>query len=342
MRPDGPIPAKVMIVGEAPGEEEIRIGLPFVGQSGNELNRMLGEAGISRGECFVTNVCNERPPNNDINYFIAKAKKDITHEHTLYRGKYITRALVDGCALLDKQVEMAKPNIIIALGNTALWSLTGLWGIIRWRGSMLYSDRARVKLIPTYHPAAVLRQWSWRATTVNDLRRAGRFRNGEPFPDPGWRFIIRPSYLDVISTISRLIERLESGPLRISFDLETRSGHIDCAGLAWSTTEALCIPFMYPSSVDGYWSAEEEGEIVYALYRLLTHRNAEVVGQNLLYDSQYTYRHWHFIPAVAQDSMISWHVCFPGLPKKLDYQASMLCDQYCQWKKERGAWKEGG
>ena len=72
----GPVPARIMIVGEAPGEEEIRRGEPFCGASGSELNKMLGEAGISRGECFVTNVSRERPPKNDINLFIAKAKKE--------------------------------------------------------------------------------------------------------------------------------------------------------------------------------------------------------------------------------------------------------------------------
>ncbi|MFS2212853.1 hypothetical protein, partial [Kosakonia cowanii] len=64
------------------------------------------------------------------------------------------------------------------------------------------------------------------------------------------------------------------------------------------------------------------------------HPNVLVRGQNLLYDAQYTYRHWHFVPRVAQDTMISHHTMWAGLPKRLDFQASMYCDHYVYWKDE--------
>ena len=76
-RPEGPLSAQIMIVGEAPGHEEDRLGLPFQGESGKELNRMLADAGIARSECFLTNVVRSRPPNNDLNNFIAKAKRTV-------------------------------------------------------------------------------------------------------------------------------------------------------------------------------------------------------------------------------------------------------------------------
>ena len=56
IRPTGPCPAKIMLVGEAPGEREVAEGQPFVGFSGQELSKMLQEAGIMRSECFITNV----------------------------------------------------------------------------------------------------------------------------------------------------------------------------------------------------------------------------------------------------------------------------------------------
>lgn len=326
-----------MVVGEAPGADEEREGRPFVGVSGMELNKMLGEAGITRSECFVTNVARERPLNNDIDNFIAKSKKAITKEHSLLKGKYVKRQILEGHALLRAEIEMVKPNIIVALGNTPLWSLTGLWGITKWRGSMLFVDGGTRKVIPTYHPAAILRQWDWRAVAVNDLRRAAKFRSGESYPSPNWRFIIRPSYDEARGKLEFLLNEADKGPLEISFDLETKLGHIDCAGFAWSLQEAICIPFW-----NDYWTAEEEAQIVWRIYKLLTHPNCRVIGQNLLYDSQYTYRHWHFIPRIRQDTMVSWHVAFAGLPKRLDFQASMLNDYYCQWKPDRTAWKIGG
>src|ERR1700674_2494987 len=105
-RPEGPIPARIMLVGEAPGYEEEQKGLPFQGASGQELNRMLGEAGITRSECFITNVCRQRPPNNDLNLFIAKAKKDVTPKHYLIRGRHVLEPVRAGIELLRKEIEM--------------------------------------------------------------------------------------------------------------------------------------------------------------------------------------------------------------------------------------------
>jgi uracil-DNA glycosylase family 4 len=326
-----------MIVGEAPGWEEEAAGEPFVGASGKELNRMLHEAGISRSECFTTNVCRERPPANDINHFIAKAKKDITHEHTQLRNKWVKRPILEGYDLLQKEIRMVSPNIIITLGNTPLWALTGLWGITKWRGSMLRSDIAGTRILPTYHPAAILRQWDWRAIAVHDLRRAAKYRDLD-YPVPKWNFIVRPSFTAAVSTLRDLLDRAASGPLELSFDLETRSGHIACAGISWSLNDAISIPFMCVENQEGYWREDEEAEIVYLLYQVLTHPNVQVVGQNLLYDSQYTYRHWCFVPRVKQDTMISHHVAFAGLPKRLDFQASMYCNQYVYWKDDGKEW----
>ncbi|MDE2107419.1 MAG: hypothetical protein KGL39_60040, partial [Patescibacteria group bacterium] len=332
VRPDGPIPAKIMIVGEAPGADEERIGTPFVGASGQELNKMLHEAGITRSECFVTNVARERPLGNDIGQFIAMKKKDITLDHKLVRDRYVKRPIIDGLALLKTEIEQVKPNIILALGNTSMWALTGKWGVNKWRGSMLRSDGfvgpPGVKVIPAIHPAAVLYEWSYRATVVNDFRRAARFRNGADYPQPNWNFIVRPTFQQAISTLDKLLLRAEHEkvPLRLSFDLETRAGHIACAGISWTLTNAICIPLMCVENKEGFWSIDEEAEIVWRLERLLTHKNVEVVGQNILYDSQYTYRHWHFIPNVKQDTMISQHAVFSDLPKNLGFQASMYCD----------------
>src|ERR1700758_2244014 len=189
VRPDGPIPARCMIVGEAPGADEERQGIPFVGASGMELNKMLGEAGIGRNECFLTNVCRTRPPSNDINQYFAQSKKARTSAHSELYGRWVTREIVDGVNLLHKEIEAVNPNIIVALGNTPLWALTGKSGITKWRGSMLYFHSTNQKVKPTFPPAAVLREWSWRAITLNDLRRAKRFINGEPYPTPKWNFI---------------------------------------------------------------------------------------------------------------------------------------------------------
>ncbi|MDX2059911.1 MAG: DNA polymerase [Gemmatimonadales bacterium] len=343
---DGPIPARIMIVGEAPGADEESQGRPFVGSSGKELDRMLHEAGITRSECFVTNVCRVRPPRNDISLYFAKAKKDRTLDHVQVRGKWVLPPIQEGLEKLKIEVGMVKPNLIIALGSTALWALTGIDGVMKWRGSMLHCDFAPdVKVIPTVHPAAVLRQWELRALAVHDLKRAAPFRDGRPYPKKRWETVVRPSFEKAYNVLRGLFELANQIPeFEISFDLETRHGHIACAGLSWHIdgkslhNQAISIPFMCVENREGYWAADEEGILVYWIYRLLTHPQVRVVGQNLLYDSQYTYRHWHFIPRVAQDTMISHHVTFLGLPKNLGFQASMYCDHYVYWKDDGKTW----
>lgn len=347
----GPIPARIMIVGEAPGEEEEQKLQPFVGASGAELNKMLGEVGISRSECFVTNVSKIRPENNDISKFFAGAKKNVTSAHRMVRYKMVTEELATGIEQLRSEINLVQPNIIVPLGNVSLWALTGICkhptdlaaptGISDWRGSMLVEDLSgrSTQCIPTYHPAAVLRQWSWRAAAVHDLRRAARFRNGDRFPRPDWRFIIRPTFTTVVQTLAGLRQRLDSGEhILLSYDIETRRGHIACAGLAWTLNDAICIPFMCAGKPAGYWSEDEEAQIVYLLCQVLNHKNAEVIGQYITYDSQYNYRHWHSVPNVKHDTMISWHSMFSDLPKDLAFQASMTCNYYRYWKDEGKDW----
>lgn len=333
---DGPTNAQILIVGEAPGADEERLGKPFVGPSGMELDRMLGEVGIARAEVRVTNVCRIRPPNNDISKFFARSKKETTSEHVIIEGKAVLPPIRRGLDLLSEEISLVKPNITIALGNTSLWALTGRWGITKWRGSML-TGAGGIQIIPTIHPAAVLREWAWRSIVITDLRRAARFRTTK-FPVPKWKFITRPKFRDVTEIFSYLLRRLELGEkLWLDFDLETKHGHIDCAGISWTRNDALCIPFL-----GDYWTIEQECFIIYGLRDILTHPLIKVRGQNLLYDSQYTYKWWGFVPRVAQDTMLSHHVAFCGLRKSLDFQASLYCNSYVQWKPDKSAWKEGG
>ncbi len=340
VKPEGSLSSRIMIVGEAPGAEEEIKNSPFVGASGMELNRMLHDAGISRSECFLTNVARIRPPGNDISCYIAKAKKDRTNAHTEIQGLWVTREILDGYTLLQREVSLVQPWIIIAVGNVAMWALTGKWGISKWRGSMLSCSFApSIKVIPTLHPAAILRQWSDRPIAVQDFRRAKRNCNALPWARPEWNFRIHPTWQDCHSILSQLIAKLDGGEsLRISFDIETRSGHIACAGIAWTRTDALCIPFMAVAQASGYWSESEEAYLVWLLARLLTHPNVRVVGQNILYDAQYTWKHWRFVPRIDQDTMISQHSIFSDMPKGLDFLASMYCEWYVYWKDESKDW----
>lgn len=349
---DGPTDAKIMLVGESFSDNDERVGLPFQGPSGEELSRMLHEAGIMRSECYTTNVVNARAPGGDLGAWMGWKKKDVQADYVQVRGLWVKPTIREGIERLLQEIALVRPNLIIALGGHALWALTGATGIMKWRGSQLRTaiptelwprdvdPVTPVKLIPAIHPSMIARDWSQRQITVHDFKRAAGERDSRDYSnEPKWNFIVRPTINQALGTLHNLLEWLSSGQIEwIDFDLETRAGHIACAGLSWTKIDAICIPLMCVESRDGYWLLEEEAEILWLLYQVLTHPKVKVRGQNLLYDAQYTYRHWHFVPRVAQDTMIAQHSAFCTQPKSLAHIASMYCDHYVYWKDDGKTW----
>lgn len=332
-----------MIVGDCPGEMEVTRGEPFVGTAGQELSRMLAEAGIMRSSCFVTNFIRERPPANDLDNFIAAKKSAITPQHLMIRDKFCLPVVRDGLELLKQEIALCQPNVIIALGNAAMWALTGKWGINSWRSSTLQTDLQLAlpyapKVIPTFNPAVVLRQWSWRQIMVHDLRKAKREAETREVKSTDYSFVIRPDYSTAVTVLAQLYKQVCKRPGKLAVDIETRAGHISCIGLAWSKREAICIPLMCVERPDGYWPLEQETQLVFALYQLLTHPNCQVVGQNFSYDMQYIHKHWHFLPNLVRDTMLSQHVLFSNMQKSLDFLSSMYCEDHVYWKDEGRGW----
>jgi uracil-DNA glycosylase family 4 len=131
--------ADLMFVGEAPGAEEDRQGLPFVGRAGQLLNQMLGEIGLSREDVFIANVLKSRPPGN---------RDPLPLE-------------IAACEpYLFEQVRLIEPRVLCTLGNFATKLLTGSpTGITRVRGTPQVHELGGrpVFLLPLFHPAAALR-----------------------------------------------------------------------------------------------------------------------------------------------------------------------------------------
>ena len=347
-RPEGPLDARIMVISDAPDFDRKGVPRPFGQNPGELLGRMLAEAGIAVSSCFVTSAVRERPPGNKIELWAPPTKKGQTElagseNGVECQGRIVHRYIKEGYEKLQEEIALVQPRLIIALGNTALWALTGLVSVSKWRGSTLtVPSLPGVTIVPTLHPASVLRQWSTRPIVVQDLRRAAQAATIPPVK-PAWRFAIRPSLQQVRETMANLEATLDAAtaPLVLSTDIETRAQHITCLGIAWSKLDAICIPFLSVDRPDGYWSQDDEAEIVYLLYRVLTHRNALVIGQNFIYDTQYILRHWGFVPRFGRDTMVAFHVCFPGMPKSLDHIASMTNEWYVYWKDDGKEWDKG-
>lgn len=346
VRPSGPQPARVLIVGEAPGEKEVEFGRPFVGYSGTLLTQWLSEAGIDQRTCRITNVTMERPPSNDIDLFYGSRKNPQGCE--FIGGRYCKAPIANGLRELCREIDATKPDLIIALGGTALWALTGEPSVEKWRGSIIKHDHRApcrlafgpvpeptrsIPLISTYHPAGVLRQWSWRFIAQADIRRAAAALIKFPV-GPQTSFLLRPSAQLCLEYLHKLLARLAEGPVRISNDIETIARHISVSGFSYDPSEALVIPFMGEHGATRYFSESEEFEVTMAVREVLMHPNARVVGQNFLYDAQYYIRQMFCWPRLAEDTMVMQHVCFVEMPKDLGFLSSMYLPDHIYWKDE--------
>ena len=322
---EGPLNAKIAFVGEAPGREEEASGRPFVGSSGRLLKEMCARMSIVPAECYFTNIMQVRPPGNDFGYFY-------------HRNGMMKDELHMGITRLRMELSRVKPNVVVPLGNEALEALGGSKGITAWRGSILSPELIGwdCKMIPTFHPSNILRQYSNRAIAEKDLRRV-REESSTPLlnlPKPVCH--IKPSYDDVMY----FLNHLEDGS-KLSFDIETIGKRIRCLGLSDRLNYAMCIPFMClghygapddrltfappgQAPIGNYWTFEEEYEILRRLSEVFANPLVGKIAQNYPFDStRLAVEFGFFIDGLYADTLALHHCCYSELPKSLDFLCSI-------------------
>ena len=148
--------ANILFVGEAPGEQEDKTGVPFVGRAGKLLDRVLEEVGISRQDVFIANVLKCRPPKN----------RDPLPEEIALCENY-----------LHRQIEIIKPNVIVALGRISANTLLRASNALKNMRGITYKYHD-TDLRVTYHPAAILRNMGMYDLLKNDMQEiAEKYRN---------------------------------------------------------------------------------------------------------------------------------------------------------------------
>lgn len=146
---DGNLNADIMIIGEAPGANEDEQGKPFVGRAGQLLTNMLLSIGIDRKNVYIANILKCRPPNN----------RDPSPEE------------IKNCMpFLQKQIAVIQPKVMITLGRIASQALLNTDKTMgNLRGKVFEYGEAKIPLIPTYHPAYLLRSPTQKAKVYEDL-----------------------------------------------------------------------------------------------------------------------------------------------------------------------------
>jgi uracil-DNA glycosylase family 4 len=163
---DGTAGSRVMLVGEAPGAEEDRLGRPFVGRAGQLLDRMLAAIGLDRTTVYIANVVPWRPPGN---------RTPTPQELAICRP------------FIERQIELAAPEILVTVGAPATQSLLGLKeGIFRTRGrwTSYQAGSKPIRALPMLHPAYLLRQPLHKRHAWRDLQALRRALDGRDGPEP--------------------------------------------------------------------------------------------------------------------------------------------------------------
>lgn len=290
--------ARLLLVGEAPGETEDIKGKPFQGKAGQKLDDSLAAVGLNRFMFNITNVLDKRPPNNNIKK-VKKIEKEL------------------GAKKLKALIEEIKPLGILTVGNTSLWALKGFEEISDRRGSIY--DYNGIPLLPTLHPAAVLRNPKTNILFKFDLARFKDLIEGRVPNDIERVCVINPTE----EQLQDLAARLRSAEGMVALDIENDDAKLACLGFSTEPGYSVCVP------------ASKMDFIREAMALPFTK-----VLHNSPYDIPYLRFRCGFDVAGRIDDTLAMHQALhPELPRDLATLTSLYTlqpyykDQYKSWKK---------
>lgn len=353
----------IFLIGEAQGENEAKIGKGFVGASGLELIKMLADAKVItltaadtdyiakywqtrdphcldavwelHPEVYRTNVFQQHPPQNKLEYFCGGKAEGIPIFPALLKSKYVRKEYQYELDRLGEEILAYDPNLIVCLGNSALWALAGRTGVTKLRGTTCTSTHtiSGYKCLVTYHPAAVTRQWELRPTTVIDLSKILKEKEFADVRRPPCEIWIEPTLED----IAQFFRDHVRGCKLLSVDIETSGKRVTCIGFAPRSDLALVIPFDDSRAKNGsYWpTLADERQCWEFIRQVLEDTEVPKVFQNGLYDIAFLLRSYGIgVRGATHDTMLLHHALQPEALKGLGYLGSIYTD-HGPWKSER-------
>lgn len=316
----------------------------------NHWKRLREDFGI-----WVGNVFNEQPKDNDLGHFFGD-----TPETPMPRADWkVTKFLPGGHSHVRKEyyhhieklysdLDRLRPNLVVCMGNSACWALIGQTKISQLRGTITWSEKLNVKVLPVFHPAAVLRNLVMRPSTITDFRKAQREAE---FPEirrtERWLNILDPT-MDAI----RFGYEWFSRPARAyANDIETSKGQITIVGFARDLNDALVIPIrnelpdpkyvgrenyerLLENFEPNHWPDVSHEVEAWKLIHYGLRTPQPKIFQNGPYDMSY-YLSLGLHPRNPRHDTMLWHHSeYPELPKSLGFLGSIYCNEI-PWKQMR-------
>lgn len=347
--------AKIVLVGEAWGTKELLFEHAFVGPSGVELARMLAETKLApeldtrypselemikhwrkvkhEAEIELANVFDLHPPDNKIETCFTNAQLGVKSLGPLKPGKFVRPDLLHHVENLWRKLTDAKPNLVVAFGNTACWAVLGETKISVIRGTVKNSPTLGFKVLPTYHPSAVLHQWNLRTIVLADLEKARREAESSTI-----RRIKR--WFTIMPTLDEIAEWLTRPADYYAVDIETSLGNrplgqIGMIGFARSSEDALVVPFASASHPQwSYWPTVNDEMQAWRLVDALLKKPVPKVFQNGIFDLSYILRAGLRPTMCQDDTMLLHHSLYPEILKGLGFLGSIYSEEIA-WKSMR-------
>lgn len=341
-----------VLIGEAWGEAEALYGRPFVGPSGQELWRVLSQAGwpcpalpynyvspftmLTRWEAspvILLNTFNAHPPSNLIESFYDKAgDRSLPSRRFSTTTTWVRPEMAPHVHELHAQLSSIRPNLIVPLGATACWALGLGTAVTKLRG-FVHQTRWG-KALPTYHPAAVLGKWGLRPSLLLDLVKAKREAEFPEIRTTSRQIWTEPTIPDLWAWWEQHGSR---SPL-LSIDIETlKQRQISEFGVAASPTQALHIPFVWKEGREykSWWPDVATEAEAWRFVKHVCESDTPKILQNFQYDSYWLAKEMGIvIKNIRHDTMLLSHCFQPELEKSLSFLGSVWLDEK-SWKQIR-------
>ncbi|MCP4392845.1 MAG: hypothetical protein GY804_01025 [Alphaproteobacteria bacterium] len=318
VKPEGNINSKFVIVNDYPSVNELIAKQSFTGYTGHLLGELLGNAGIMRKNCYITNVIKERPEEGISKVIRFKAVRGSKHKEAV-----IGKDWVKYKEEFKKELSLTKANVIVVVGELGLWTLTGRTGINNNRGSVLESTLLPGrKVIPIINPKGAIRMFIYQRYIHLDLFKV---KSESEFPE----IIRKKRTLDIFPSYAKAVTYLK-GALEwrtpIACDIETSIATREVTHISFARNDAYALSIQFFKEGKNFYTIEEEGNLWFLIARILEDIKITKIFQNGSFDAWYLYRRYGIRVSPIWDTMIAMRIAFPDFKSGLDFLCSVYTD----------------
>ena len=313
--PAGNTRSKIAIIGDFTGGFDMSSRRPFSGPAGTILESCLHNAGLIRGEVYVTNLIKCRSDRKELYY----------REGGGGKKSGFTDKGMEYVRLLQAELTEVEANILIAMGPASFLALCSLGHLSMYRGYVFPSTLCPGrKVIPTFHPAQAMRgMHTYRYMIAADFQKA---KIESQYPE------LRRPERDLVLHYGSVGDALDwlyfyETEAIVGFDIEVINYEVSCISFSSSPDRACVIP------IAGRWTLDEECQIWLAIQRVLGNPNSVKVIQNSMFDVPFLLtRNGIVVRGEIHDTMIAHSIMYPELQKGLGFLGSVYCGSQEYWK----------